>query len=56
MARRCGTCYLEAQPGDKLCRRCGANIEPRDLTWLYAALILLAIALAGGAVGFFMKQ
>jgi hypothetical protein len=56
MARRCGTCYLEAQPGDKLCRRCGANIEPRDLTWLYAALILLAIALAGGAVGFFIKR
>ncbi len=56
MVRRCGTCYLEAHPGDKVCRRCGANIELRDLTWLYVALGLAAIALAGGAVGFFLKR
>ena len=45
MARRCKTCYLEAQPGDERCRRCGGEFQRRDYYfWLLIFAGLCGIA------------
>jgi hypothetical protein len=53
--RRCGTCYLEGHPGDKNCRRCGAQFEDRDLTWLMILAGVGSIGLISGVIGYFLK-
>ena len=44
MVRRCGTCYLEIQSGDKACRRCGAPVEPEGISWQMGLIALVCLA------------
>ncbi len=54
MARHCGTCYYDAEPGDEKCRRCSGEFEVRDLTWLIMLSGLCGIALVSGIVGYYL--
>lgn len=44
MVRRCGTCYLEIQSGDKACRRCGSPVEREGISWPMAFVALVSMA------------
>ena len=49
MAQRCGTCYLEIEPGDKFCRRCNTAIEPATSIW-HILLMCIAFCFVAGAL------
>jgi uncharacterized protein (UPF0212 family) len=54
---RCTNCYLEIQPGNKICPRCHLPIEETTwINWRNALIGLVCLALVGGIAFFVLKH
>jgi hypothetical protein len=53
---RCKNCYLEIQPGDKICRRCNSPVDGNPLLSWQVLLLALVCAVAVSGTAFYILR